>query len=1011
VSAQPGLARAASKSHAARPRTARPIPVELRIRAFPAIPPHEVKPPETFPERVLLAEVAIGPDGRGISGVYLGDGPDLGEVAGRFLGPAAPPGFDPAGAGPLRDRDDFLDRLIWRLLHESRFGGLMWEPAAFFSSLAVTFRHEGRWVVLWTYLDDNGEHRTDYYRPPIILEPLANGRVTVRFGPRKKPDPRDFDKTGRQYPGRFAGLQDAVSALVGERVQDLATACRLFGIEAPPPGPATVEALPERIVALRELYRAVREEAECWPGVSIDHLPSAAALVSGAYVSAGTPQPLLRDRRTMRVPPRAIGAGIEAASIGARTGTSIRRQAVPGLDVDVTACYPVAGALASVQDFLTHEVAAHHLHGRRSLAELTARVAEAVASDVLEHPDAGRSLAFLCKVAPAGDVMTVHVELFGTEATVTAPIVEGSREFWTTGFDLAAAVLEDLDRGGPGSVPEIVEAWTFTFGRRLRGLHPVTFPGGWTWDPRTASTYRSRDGRTRGNLYLLFAAMRAVAKTDPTLSEPERIRRRGMLKVASVAGAFGMFCASTPLDVKPGTRHRVITADGIVTLDRGTPERPGPWAFPPAAALVEGAGRLLLTLLVHEARVRGGIAAQIDTDGGFIVATAEGGLIDEDSAMIPALSFAQVQEIRERFATLARWTGLPITSDRLEGRRVVTGEGMPSLVKFADPMVGEDGKLGDFLCYTPSLRRFAIHPDDGGDVDGRWRVSENTIGVMVNPSSLRQGDFARDCYRYLLARETGDEFDADWLDEPVLWPKTITHPDDLVAARRAIPDLRPTETVVYARPLFGGSSYVARPVLGASWRDLDWRTQDGEPVGLTPAVDRAAGAVRTWRVFLRGFLRHPVAFTLDAEGHRSDGSTCGLLVPAPILIVGATRTGRTDWATGQRAEDLVLDPGEWSRIMEGLAGIGEADLVRAGLAPRTARAMRAGRQPIRRNAEKARRLVAERTRAKAGLVRDRARGCIAPGCGERLTGRQRTFCTRHAAFPGTRRKAWREAAR
>jgi len=379
--------------------------------------------------------------------------------------------------------------------------------------------------------------------------------------------------------------------------------------------------------------------------------------------------------------------------------------------------------------------------------------------------------------------------------------------------------------------------------------------------------------------------------------------------------------------------------------------------------------------------------------------------------VIAALSFAQVQEIRERFATLARWAGLPITPDRLEGGRVVTGEGMPSLVKFADPMVGEDGKLGDFLCYTPSLRRFAIHPDDGGDVDGRWRVSENTVGVMVNPSSLRQGDFARECYRYLLARETGEDFDADWLDEPVLWPKTLTHPADLTAARRAIPDLRPTETVVYARELFGASSYIARLVAGASWRDLDWRTGDGEPVTLMAAKDRAVGAVRTWRVFLNEFLRHPVAFTLDADDRRADGSTRGLLAPAPILLVGATRTGRTSWATGERAEDLISDAGEWGRVLDGLAGVSAGELRRAGLAPRTVRAMRAGRRPVPRNAEAARRLATTRARSEAGLAKDRAGRCIAPRCDERLTGRQRIFCRRHASYPGSRRKAWREAAR
>ena len=246
--------------------------------------------------------------------------------------------------------------------------------------------------------------------------------------------------------------------------------------------------------------------------------------------------------------------------------------------------------------------------------------------DLLDSPEAWAGLAFLAKVRPASDVLTTHVELFGAEATVTAPVVEDSVAFWTPGFDVAAAVIEDLDAGGPGRMPEIVEAWTFEFGPRLRGLRPVTFPGGWIWDPRRPSSYRSRDGRAWGNLYLLLTAMRLEAKKDPTLGPAARLRRRGMLKIASVAGAFGMSMATTVRQhIKPGAAHRVITSDGIITLREGQAERPGSWAFPPAAALVEGAGRLLLTLLLHEVRIRGGSFVQFDTDGGFILATPDGG--------------------------------------------------------------------------------------------------------------------------------------------------------------------------------------------------------------------------------------------------------------------------------------------------------------------------------------------------------------------------------------------------
>ena len=243
-----------------------PVPVVARVRAFPATLPHPIREQEPFPERISVFEHAVGPDGRTTCGAYVGDGPGLEHVAGRFLGPATPDGPVPPGPGPLRGHDNFLDRLIWRLIHESRFGFVSWDPAAFFASTAYTFKHGGLWAVIFTYTDPDGERAIDYFRSPIVFEPKTDGGIEIAFGPRKKPQPRDFEENGRrQYRGRFLGLRDASSALIGEKVEDLATACRLFDIEPPPAGPATVTSLPMRIAALRHLYRAVRSEAELWP--------------------------------------------------------------------------------------------------------------------------------------------------------------------------------------------------------------------------------------------------------------------------------------------------------------------------------------------------------------------------------------------------------------------------------------------------------------------------------------------------------------------------------------------------------------------------------------------------------------------------------------------------------------------------------------------------------------------------------------------------------------------------
>ena len=172
--------------------------------------------PGPFPQQVVISDVAIGPYGRATSGIYLGDGPDMEEVGGRFLGSAAPDALDPHGPGPLRRLDNYLDRLIWRAIHASRFGFVSWDPASFFCSLAHTFKNRGTWAILFTDPNPAGGRFVDLYRSPIVLDVQADGRVLVHFGPRKKPDPRDYDEGGTQYRGRFCCLRDAVSALCGE---------------------------------------------------------------------------------------------------------------------------------------------------------------------------------------------------------------------------------------------------------------------------------------------------------------------------------------------------------------------------------------------------------------------------------------------------------------------------------------------------------------------------------------------------------------------------------------------------------------------------------------------------------------------------------------------------------------------------------------------------------------------------------------------------------------------------
>ena len=98
---------------------------------------------------------------------------------------------------------------------------------------------------------------------------------------------------------------------------------------------------------------------------------------------------------------------------------------------------------------------------------------------------------------------------------------------------------------------------------------------------------------------------------------------------------------------------------------------------------------------------------------------------------------------------------------------------------------------------------------------------------------------------------------AEWLDEPVCWPRRLNRPDDLELASHAIPDLRPTETVVIAHDLLGTRTFTARFEPGRARSTLDWRDEQARPTE-PDVAGGSIGGLRTGGVFLDGFLQHVV---------------------------------------------------------------------------------------------------------------------------------------------------------
>lgn len=148
---------------------------------------------------------------------------------------------------------------------------------------------------------------------------------------------------------------------------------------------------------------------------------------------------------------------------------------------------------------------------------------------------------------------------------------------------------------------------------RTAGLRPIRLRGSVPVDP------------TRDDLFRLAIEERARVKGDKHLAKEERKRLDQFLKTFATGGAYGIFAEVRQLDPVPG--GQVVNAYGLgpLTARVATPEEPGAYCFPPLAAAITGAARLLLALLQADVEARGGSYGACDTDSLLIVSSEDGG--------------------------------------------------------------------------------------------------------------------------------------------------------------------------------------------------------------------------------------------------------------------------------------------------------------------------------------------------------------------------------------------------
>src|SRR5262249_25174814 len=179
------------------------------------------------------------------------------------------------------------------------------------------------------------------------------------------------------------------------------------------------------------------------------------------------------------------------------------------------------------------------------------------------------------------------------------------------------------------------------------------------------------------------------------------------LKVLANSASYGIFAEMNRADLRVDRPVPVRVwppYDALYTLKLTTPEQPGDYCFPPLAAFITGAARLMLALLDRCVLDMGGSYAFCDTDSLAIVSSEHGGPIpcpggayqaDDGQAAIRPLSWAEVDGIVGRFAALNPYD-----------RSAVRGSILKVEAENFDPASGARRQL---YCWAISAKRYCLY--------------------------------------------------------------------------------------------------------------------------------------------------------------------------------------------------------------------------------------------------------------------------------------------------------------
>jgi hypothetical protein len=730
---------------------------------------------------------------------------------------------------------------------------------------------------LWDY--EGGDHP---YRPRIVIRAIDQHRQHINFTPPKEPV--------RSFRGRFLDVRTLAFAHSDQAGLSLEGACAEFGV------PFTKQEVTHGVItddyitycrrdvaATVDLYRAVRVEHDCHPITLAPHLTFSGATIGKHYWRTMGIQHA-RDQHA-DFPDEVHGWGM-AAFFGGRAECRIRKVPVPVVACDFKSMYMTCNTLMRTWQLITAETIrvedvtrdVQALLGRDDLAE--------AAFD----PAFWRQLHTLVLVEPNGATLPVRARYEPARATwgIGVNPFHSTQAAWYPVSDLIAARILD-----PSATPIVQHAVRLIPEGRAEGLAGVKLSGEIPVHP------------ARDDFFAATVERRHRIRRDTSRDSAARDRIERFLKVLASGTGYGIL-AQFNRHREPDGVAVTVHADRAFTVTTTRPEVPGPHCFPPIAAALTGAARLMLALLEHEVTRREGTYAFCDTDSMAIVATRTGGHVPcpggtsrRGRETVRALRWDDVDAIVDKFAQLN-----PYDPDALPG----------SILDIETENYTDRGRRQQLTCFAISAKRYVLCA--GQEIK---RASGHGLGHLIAPTgNHRKSNWIEEAWDYLRGALTSEP---SWLDQPALSRLTISSPEMLAWFRTLNEGLEYSDQIkpanflliAHPNPLASPGVQPVAPYERAPKRVRnDWldratgrrvRLRTGTPDG----YDRPGTVyVQTYRDVLARYLAHPEAKALGPDGRAVTRETIGLLRRRPVeAIQPLHRIGREANDLSERAHGLA----------------------------------------------------------------------------------------------------------